>query len=118
MANQPSPNCHIFVEIREPAPRSAWNHVCSLPVCRVTFHHPAYESTRLIELSAFDGLSGGIHYGTALLLCGIIADNIWDGWLTETRDGNKVDVDKDVVLTGRDYFFHLPRPAESSEEQR
>lgn len=118
MATQLSSNHHTLVEIREPAPRPTSNGICSSPVSTVTFHHPAYDSSSLIELSAFDGPSGGIHHGTALLICGILADDIWDGWLTETRDGDRLDVDKEAVLTGRHYFFHTPWPAESSEEQR
>jgi len=72
----------------------------------------------LIELSAFDGPDGGIHHGTALLVCGIIAGNVWDGWLTEGRHGNKVNLDQEVVLRGREYFFHVPWPTNSSEVER
>ena len=99
-----------IVEIRSCAPRLALSSIYSSSTHRVTFHHPAYDSTHLFEVPAFDNPGGGIHHGTALLLCSIIADSVWDGWLTETRNGQKLDLDAESLLTGRDYFFHVPRP--------
>lgn len=114
----PADRNHDAVEIRDRIPCLISDRICSSILDRVSFHHPSYDSTRLIELSAFDGPNGGIHYGTALLVCGIIAGNIWDGWLTEGRRGNKVELDKEAVLRGRDYFFHVPWPPDTSEEER
>lgn len=107
-----------LVDIHDRIPRPTPNPICSSTTHRVSFRHPAYDSTRLIELPAFDGPTGSIHHGTALLVCGIIAGNIWDGWLTEGRCGNKVNLGKDVVLGGKEYFFHVPWPSNSSEEDR
>ncbi|KAL2357354.1 hypothetical protein BJ546DRAFT_802070, partial [Cryomyces antarcticus] len=92
--------------------------ICSSTLHRVSFHHPAYDSARLIELSAFDGPNGGIHHGTALLVCGIIAGNVWDGWLTEGRRGNRMDSDREERAQGPykyavvPSFQHWPFPHE------
>jgi len=41
---------------------------------------------------------GGMHYGTALTACAIVAGNAWNGYLpSEGR-----------LLTGRTYYFHVP----------
>lgn len=117
MATQLSSDRYPSVEISAPVHSPASSGICSSK-STVTLHHPSYEFSPLIRLSAFDNASGGIHHGTALLICGILAGNIWDGWLTETRDGNRLDVNKEAALLGKDYFFHTPWPAESSEEQR
>jgi len=65
----------------------------------LTIHHPAYNSSRLLELSALDGdpPHGGIHHGTALLMCRIITANVWDDWFTESRDGPKLELDRCCV---------------------
>ncbi|KAL2353513.1 hypothetical protein BJ546DRAFT_845687 [Cryomyces antarcticus] len=117
-AQPPADHNQDLVEARDRIPRCTSDTICSSTLHRVSFHHPAYDSARLIELSAFDGPNGGIHHGTALLVCGIIAGNVWDGWLTEGRRGNRMDSDREVVLKGREYFYHVPWPTNSSEEER
>jgi hypothetical protein len=106
-------------EIIEIFPRVSYSRrqeICSSSQYRVTFHHPAYESTRLFEIPAFDGRSGGIHYRTALLWCGIIAGCAWDGWLSESKSGERLNLDLEAVLRKPDYYFHVPPPADYSAQ--
>jgi HNH endonuclease len=103
-----------LVEVFQRVPPVGHRPICSSSQYRVTFHHPAYESTRLFEIPAFDGESGGIHHGTALLLCGIIADCAWDGWMSENKSGERLDLSFDAVLKSSDYYFHVPPPASQS----
>lgn len=107
-----SPNRHN-IQFRSFCPHSRLTR----PSHRVTILHPGYTSkNRLLELLALDmmgenGQSGaGIHHGTALLICGIIAGNVWDGWFTVGRTGARVDMSREGVLTGQEYYFHVPQP--------
>ena len=102
---------HELVEVFRCVPPAAQRSICSSSQHRIAFHHPAYESTRLFEIAAFDSESGGFHHGTALLLCGIVADCAWDGWLSENKTGDRLDLEFDAVLRGSDYYFHIPPPA-------
>lgn len=62
-------------------------------------------------LDAFDGTgsngSGGLHYATARLFCGILANCAWESFLSETRDGCAIDLPNDGVLTKSVYYFHV-----------
>jgi hypothetical protein len=118
MTTESSSNPTPLVQFRSRPPPPPFSTFFFKPR-RVTFHHPAYESSRLLQLAALDGdpPHGGIHHETALLICGIITDNVWDGWFTESRDGPKLELDKDVVLTGSDYFYHLPWPESQAVEE-
>lgn len=84
------------------------------PVHRITFHHPGYPLGQdvLLELDGFDHENGGLHVGTALTACGVVAGNRWDGYFTETRLGPPLRLEPDQLLKGRHYFFHLPCPDE------
>ncbi|KAI1620186.1 hypothetical protein EDD37DRAFT_189074 [Exophiala viscosa] len=101
-----------LVEIRSRSPPTPVSAQFST-LHRVVFHHPAYVSTHLLELTAFDGSESrrGIHQQTALLVCGIIVGNTWDEWFTETRNGPWLELDVDALMTGTEYFFHVARPA-------
>ena len=101
---------YIPVKLYERAIQSERREICSSPRHRVTVHHPGYESTRLFEISAFDGESGGIHHSTLLLFCGIIAGGLWNGWLSETKNGPRLTAGIEDVLMKSDYYFHLPDP--------
>ncbi len=105
-----------LVEVFPYVPPPRQRTICCSSQRRVAFHHPSYESTRLFDIPAFDGESGGIHHGTALLFCGIIADSAWDGWLSETKNGDRLNLDFDAVLKGTDYYFHIPPPAGASTQ--
>lgn len=104
---------------RDPPPSPAVVPRFSTPP-QIIFHHPAYRSTRLIDLPAFDGNEAcpGLHHGTALLICSIIADNKFDGWLSRTRNGEKLDLGSDGLLPVGEYFFHVPWPAGPDTEER
>lgn len=98
-----------------PQPRSP---VASSTEHHIGIHHPAYRSSCLIDLSAFNAAGGGIHHGTALLICGILAGNAWNGWLTEERLGPRLRVSLESVLTGELYYFHLPNPSQEQEQEQ
>jgi hypothetical protein len=89
----------------DPSP-TANNHV-------VIFKHPGYpdeyEQNILLRLYAWDSPNGGLHAGTALLACTIIACNAY-GYLTIERDGPKLELQDDNILTAQKYYFHVPRP--------
>lgn len=81
----------------------------------IEFRHPGYEGNAeqqtLLRLYGFDYETGGIHHQTALTICGIIACNTWDGWLTDTRGGPRIGLDGDAVLDKDFYYFHVPPSA-------
>lgn len=51
---------------------------------------------------------GGLHYGTALTACALVSGNCWNGYFTQERDGQKLDMAHDHLLTGSAYYFHVP----------
>jgi hypothetical protein len=83
------------------------------PTLRIDFCHPAYNFPHdtLLTLNAFDHPHGGIHHNTALVACAIVANNKWDGYFTETRDGPRINIGRDGILMGRKYYFHVPPPS-------
>lgn len=79
----------------------------------VIFKHPGYpdeyEQNILLQLYAWDSSNGGLHAGTALLACAVIACNAWNGYLTVERDGPKLELQDDDVLSAQEYYFHVPQ---------
>jgi len=82
----------------------------------VAFCHPYYDwPDKLFTLPKLDSTSSttslaskGVHHGTALLACQIIANNTFSGYLAIDREGlQRVDSDKgrDELLTGDRYWF-------------
>lgn len=67
-----------------------------------------YDQNVLLQLYAWDSPTGGLHSGTALLACALIACNAWDGYLTIERDGQKLDLHDDDILIAQEYYFHVP----------
>lgn len=80
-----------------------------ISVSNISFKHPGYESRSdvLFWLPRLD--DGGVHHGTALLACQIVADNAFDGYLTIDRDGqHRVSTALDGVLRAESYWFVVP----------
>ena len=63
----------------------------------------------LLALPALDS-PNGMHHGTALDACAIVADNHWDGYFTLDREGaQRVPTDNmDASLNADVYYFHVP----------
>ena len=84
----------------------------------IAIKHPYYLDdffqNVLMRLHAFDRLGGGLHYGTALIACGLVAGNIWNGYFTVDRDGPQITLIDDEVLLGKSYYFHVPSSTENS----
>lgn len=80
---------------------------------RVYLRHPGYSDTGniLLALPALDHPQGGIHHETARIACAILANNRWEGFLTETRTGQPVQVDSDGILRGKNYYFRISQDA-------
>lgn len=81
------------------------------PKHKVIIRHPGYENEvdTLLTLPAFDRSSGGLHYGTARVACGIIAGNRWDGYFSRDIEGKDTDlghVSDDILPVGV-YYFHF-----------
>lgn len=83
----------------------------NVPARTIEIHHPDYPPGEniLLVFRALD--DDGIDYDTAFVACGIVAGNIWTGFLA-TRDtsGTLVCVVRPVdgILRGDSYFFQLP----------
>ncbi|CCG82270.1 protein of unknown function [Taphrina deformans PYCC 5710] len=82
---------------------------------KLTFKHPAYSSSiggnTILSLWAWDSSDGGIHHGTALLACMLVACNAFDGYLS--LDQNGVDpvtqgYDEPLPFRRDNYYFHVP----------
>lgn len=78
----------------------------------VTILHPAYEPPGdvLIVFNATDDTWGAIHHETARIACGIIAGNRWDGYFTIKRDGRRVEMEPNGLLSKGKFYFHIPGP--------
>ena len=70
-----------------------------------------------MTLHAFDRLGGGLHYGTALIACGLVAGNVWNGYFTVERHDPRITLRDDEVLLGKRYYFHVPSCTESSSTE-
>ncbi|KAF2740331.1 hypothetical protein EJ04DRAFT_572178 [Polyplosphaeria fusca] len=76
---------------------------------KVYLRHPGYSDTGniLLVLPALDHPQGGIHHETARIACAIVANNRWEGFLSETRAGRPVEEGPDGILRGQNYYFLL-----------
>lgn len=78
----------------------------------ITFLHPGYDDRSkqsvLLRLQAFDRENGGLHFGTALTACRIVAGNSKNGFFTRQRDGPKIDLQPDELLRHQKYYFYNP----------
>ncbi|EGX87738.1 hypothetical protein CCM_09360 [Cordyceps militaris CM01] len=94
----------------------------------IIFRHPGYDDDNnvLLKLFAPDARpsssassSIGLHAGYALTVCGIVAGNRWDGWLSERRDdptGISLVADRDTMLDKHSYYFHLPHDNDNDNQ--
>ncbi|KAI9651716.1 MAG: hypothetical protein M1829_002464 [Trizodia sp. TS-e1964] len=77
----------------------------------ITILHPGYPDANLdnvlLQLSAFDREGGGLHYGTALSACRIIAGNTTTGFFKEHRNSSKIDLRFDELLLAKKYYFYV-----------
>jgi hypothetical protein len=51
--------------------------------------------------------NGGVHFGTALTACGIIANNAFNGWFARERDATPEERDWDSVLLGDKFYYFV-----------
>lgn len=81
------------------------------PKHKVIIRHPGYanDGDILLTLPAFDRSSGGLHYDTAKVACGIIAGNRWDGYFARDNEGEDTDLGhtSDGILPVGVYYFHF-----------
>lgn len=99
--------------LRAPYPHPVHpDHGRSLPQTdrSIAFRHPGYDDacSVILYLPALDP-GCGIHHATALITCCILADNRWDGYLTEDKEGEtEIDVPLDGILLRGDYYLQIP----------
>ena len=79
----------------------------------VWFYHPANDCF-FLTLPAFDCCppNFGIHYGTAITTCQILACNE-DGYLSTSRNRNadgRINIDLDSIIPSEEYYYHLNFP--------
>ncbi|KAK3937593.1 hypothetical protein QBC46DRAFT_411015 [Diplogelasinospora grovesii] len=112
-----------MTDLRECLPPPIESHLSSpANERRISFRHPAYPDAApdLLCLSAVDGgLGVGIEYNTALVACGIVAGNRWDGaWFSVRSSSDNdsivpVEHPSDGILRDSVYYFCV---GSSSEE--
>ncbi|THY15396.1 hypothetical protein D6D01_07908 [Aureobasidium pullulans] len=83
------------------------------PEHTVTFKHPGYpdqfSQNILLTLHAFDDVRGGLHCGTAHIVCAIVACNAWDRYFSRTRDGSdRLNLQHDDLILDKVLYFYVP----------
>ena len=81
-------------------------------VSRVIIRHPAYsDHNELLSFNAWDHGRSGVHLGTVLLACQLVACNEFNGFLTKDRNGSeRITGPDDSLLVRGIYFFHVRPP--------
>lgn len=80
------------------------------PEYEIYFRHPAFLDPHdiLIIIPGLDHPDGGIHHQTALDACAVLANNRYDGWFTEDREGTvRVKIPLDGILQKKNYYFQV-----------
>ena len=82
----------------------------------ITIKHPCFSaksgSDKFLRFRTFDTETGGLHYGTVILACGIIACNRFDGVLTTDQKGAQtLELDNEDVMPVGTYYYHLQPPS-------
>ena len=85
----------------------------TLPKCfkhRIKFRHPGYPDNHniLLSLCGVDHPDGGIHHETARIACAIVANNRWDGFLSEKHCGLGINIPRNGIIRGQGYYFQVP----------
>ncbi|KAI3391567.1 hypothetical protein diail_7145 [Diaporthe ilicicola] len=85
----------------------------SLPETSVAFCHPGSEAPFNILFSVprvekTPNGSWGVHYLTALTACQIVANNAFDGYISDQADGAPLTANPDSILLRSRYFFIVP----------
>lgn len=77
---------------------------------RIKILHPGYPDGKncLFQFNACDDPRGGLHKVVVLTACGVIAGNVWDGYLSTSRDGPPVDEAIQVLRDAVYYFYAHP----------
>lgn len=80
----------------------------------ITFKHPGYadfaHQNVFLVLNAFDRNDRlALHYGTAHTACAIVSGNSWNGYFTLTREGERVALGTNDLLSEKSYYFHVPQ---------
>lgn len=85
----------------------------------IILRHPGYsdDGNILMILSALDHPEGGLHHETARIACAIVANNRWEGFLTETRTGECAQTDSEGILRGSEYYFRISDDADGKQEE-
>lgn len=55
------------------------------------------------------------HPPTAPIACVILANNRWDGWLAEEREGERLDPPEDGILQRQNYYFCVSTDAHDTQ---
>ena len=58
-------------------------------------------------LPALDHPQGGIHHKTTQTACAIVANNKWEGFLTETKTSARALFGLDGILHRNNYYFRV-----------
>ena len=76
---------------------------------RINLRHPAYEdgSDLLFTLYGWDCAEGGLQYGLVHTACAVIAANRHDGYLSKSREGERINADRTDILSAGNYFYHV-----------
>ena len=82
-------------------PPSSSTSISSQNFFKIEFKHPAYPESENVFLSlvGFDEFKReadattevGLHHGTALIACGIVAGNAFDGYFSKEKGGQKLE---------------------------
>ncbi|KAJ3542926.1 hypothetical protein NM208_g3842 [Fusarium decemcellulare] len=71
----------------------------------VFFHHPGYQDGHniLLHLPALD--AGGVHHETARVACAILSNCRFDGYLSLSKGGPRIQDGPDDILQDKKYYF-------------
>ncbi|CAN8105394.1 unnamed protein product [Discula destructiva] len=83
------------------------------PPASISFRHPGYDDAEgvlftlpRLDVTTAEQAIAGVHHGTALLACQVIANNAFDGYLTTDRERqHRVSLPLDAILLNDDYWF-------------